>query len=466
MCFYEQYIYECRDWKWGNFRSHCDNRYRMGETCGMKMVHQRISLTEKCKLCLKIEAKERRRAKHVDDYNRWRKEPSGFQASIEKAIHDVKALESDITQLKSERHRYPGIRYSQGYTGLGRRGDGDVGAPSSLTLDEPQPTTMYRLVDGVNKGPNGAECPQLDRVPSPASSMHSQASSILSKASFAYSDFSMASSTTSAGIHGSIARHAHMIDNIAKSLFCTEELKPVLDSACEDFQIGAERLQKNARRLIQHFGKDLRSEVSDKIQLDVAKAMKTPKLSSYAAQSMMGHVQGSFPKSTSVQAPQTGPNEDMDPDFNDDSSDALDEDDEEELWSTEYRYIHEFLYHSEAYSIFKAQLLDFVHKPYEKRILSAIGSDVVGPAGIRLGKDVIHCMAQEISWVPMHALLFSQDVGKPYGDTLKAFVEDHLGESWNWWPLAPRIHGLRPGYCRLQWKSVSSSRAILQAETT
>jgi hypothetical protein len=433
----------------------------------MKMVYRRISLTEKCKLCLKIEAKERRRAKHVDDYNRWRKEPRRFQASIEKAIYDVKTLEFEINQLRSEKHdRYSGIRHSRGYTVLGRRGDGDVGATSSRTLHAPQPTTMYLLVDGLDEDPNGAERPHLVRAPSPASLTHSQASSILSKASFAYSDFSMASSTTSAGIHGSIARHAHMIDNIAKSLFCTEELKPVLDSACEDFQIGAERLLKNARRLIGHFGRDLKSEVSDKIQLDVAKAMKTPKLSSYAAQSMMQHLQGSFPKSTSVQAPQTGPNEDMDPDSNDDSSDVLDQDDEEELWSTEYRYIHDFLYHSEAYSTFKANLLDFVHRPYEKRIQSAIGSDLVGPAGIRLGKDIIHCMAQEISWVPMHALLFSQDVGMPYGDTMKAFVEDHLGESWNWWPLAPRIHGLRPGYCRLQWKSVSSPRAILQAKTT
>jgi hypothetical protein len=299
-----------------------------------------------------------------------------------------------------------------------------------------------------------------------SSSAHSTASSIISRSSLAFSDLSMASSATSLASNTSISQHTFLIDNITKSLFCTEELKPVLNAACEDFQIGVERLQKNARRLIQHFGKDLRSEVSDKIQLDVARAMKTAKLSSYAAHWVMRHMGITLPNSASVPPTQNGPDNDVEPNSSDDSSDALDDDDEEELWSTEYRHIHDFLYHSEAYSIFKAGLLDFVHKPYEKRILSTIGSDLVGPAGIPLGEDVIHCMAQEISWVPQQALTFSRDVDLSYGDTMKAFVENHLGESWNWWPLAPRTHGLRPGYCRLQWKSVSSPRPTPQTKMT
>jgi hypothetical protein len=443
MCFYEQYVYACRDWKWGNFRQHCQDEYRNGEPCGMKMVYHAIPLTENCKLCLEIEAKERRRAQHVDDYNCWRKEPRRYQASIEKAIYDVETLESDINRLKSEKQdRYSRVGNSRRYAGIGDRQNETFSNPSSRTPDITQLGTMS-LANPWDDGPYQAESFSTGRAPSPASSTHSQALSTLSKASFAYSDFSMASSATSAGIDGSITRHAHLIDNVTKSLFCTGELKPVLDAACKDIQIGAEDLQKNARRLIQQFGRDLR------IQLDVARAMKTPKLSSYAAKSVIRHIQGTV-----------NPGIDMDPNSGGDSSDALDEDDEEELWSTEYRYIHEFLYHSEAYSIFRADLLDFVHKPYEKRILSAIGSDLVGPTGIRLGQDMIHCMAQEISWVPEQALTFSRDVDLSYGDNVKAFVEDHLGESWNWWPLVPRIHGLRPGYCRLQWKSVSDLPSI------
>jgi hypothetical protein len=103
MCFYEQYTYACRDWKWGNFKQHCQAEYRTGETCGMKMVWHTHELQDKCKICLKIEAKQRRRAKHVDDYNRWRNEPRRYQASIEKAVGEIKALENEINSLRLEK---------------------------------------------------------------------------------------------------------------------------------------------------------------------------------------------------------------------------------------------------------------------------------------------------------------------------------------------------------------------------
>lgn len=80
----------------------------------MKMVYQALGLSEKCKLCLKIEAKERRKAKHIDDYNRWRREPRRYQASIEKAMGDIKALENEINTLKCEKgERYRAIGNSR-----------------------------------------------------------------------------------------------------------------------------------------------------------------------------------------------------------------------------------------------------------------------------------------------------------------------------------------------------------------
>lgn len=114
MCFYDQYSYQCRDWKWGNFRQHCQAEYRTGETCGTKLVFQTLGLPEKCKLCLKIEAKDRRRAKHVEDYNRWRREPGRYKASMEKALGDIKALDNEICQLRAEKQdRYYAIGNSR-----------------------------------------------------------------------------------------------------------------------------------------------------------------------------------------------------------------------------------------------------------------------------------------------------------------------------------------------------------------
>ena len=103
MCFYEQYVYQCRDWKWGNFRQHCQAEYRTGETCGMKMIWLSRDLPDKCKLCLKIDAKYRRRAKHYEDLARWNKDKHRYQASMEKAVRDIKALENEIAQLVAEK---------------------------------------------------------------------------------------------------------------------------------------------------------------------------------------------------------------------------------------------------------------------------------------------------------------------------------------------------------------------------
>ncbi|QIX01614.1 hypothetical protein AMS68_007131 [Peltaster fructicola] len=103
MCFYEQYQFACRDWKWGNFRTHCQKEYRMGETCGMKMVYQTLPLPDKCKLCLKIEAKTRRLQKHKDDYQRWAREPGRYSASMEKALEEMRSIASEIQALMGEK---------------------------------------------------------------------------------------------------------------------------------------------------------------------------------------------------------------------------------------------------------------------------------------------------------------------------------------------------------------------------
>jgi len=104
MCFYDQFQFQCRDWKWGNFRQHCQKEYRTGETCGMKMIYQTQGLSEKCKLCQKIEAKQRRLAKHKDDYQRWAQEPGRYRASMEKALDEIKAISGEIHQLASEKN--------------------------------------------------------------------------------------------------------------------------------------------------------------------------------------------------------------------------------------------------------------------------------------------------------------------------------------------------------------------------
>ena len=103
MCYYDNYKFACHDWKWGNFRQHCQKEYRTGETCGMKMVYQTVPLAEKCSMCEKIERKKRRLEKHKVDYQRWAGEPQKYRFSMEKAAEEMRSLVQEITQLMQDK---------------------------------------------------------------------------------------------------------------------------------------------------------------------------------------------------------------------------------------------------------------------------------------------------------------------------------------------------------------------------
>ena len=77
----------------------------MGETCGMKLVYAAHRLTTKCKICEKIDTKQRRRQQESERVARWHREGGKFAASIEKSIEIMKDLDREIYQLSMERVR-------------------------------------------------------------------------------------------------------------------------------------------------------------------------------------------------------------------------------------------------------------------------------------------------------------------------------------------------------------------------
>lgn len=105
MCFFDQNLFACGDWKWGHFRQHCNQEYRTGETCGMKLIMSTYRLGNKCKTCEKIEIKLRRRAAEQDKIVRWQRDGGRFGASIDKAYDMIKALDREIRDLQMERQK-------------------------------------------------------------------------------------------------------------------------------------------------------------------------------------------------------------------------------------------------------------------------------------------------------------------------------------------------------------------------
>lgn len=103
MCFFDQTLFKCGDYKWGTFRQHCAREYRTGETCGMKLVMNcSEDRAKSCRICEKITTKLSRRQKEVDRINRWKTEKNR-SASIEASEAIVDQLDREIRALKMER---------------------------------------------------------------------------------------------------------------------------------------------------------------------------------------------------------------------------------------------------------------------------------------------------------------------------------------------------------------------------
>jgi hypothetical protein len=101
MCFYEQYRFICGDWKWGDWHHHCNKEYRMGESCGMKLVYQTAQQPTKCKYCEKIDTKLRKRQAEVDHITHYQRNGKNSSA-IEKSMNTIKQLDYEIEQLYAD----------------------------------------------------------------------------------------------------------------------------------------------------------------------------------------------------------------------------------------------------------------------------------------------------------------------------------------------------------------------------
>ncbi|KAL3421808.1 hypothetical protein PVAG01_05964 [Phlyctema vagabunda] len=104
MCYYDQYQFECGDYRWGSFRAHCTKEYRTGETCGMKLIMNTYPdpSNGKCKICTKLDTKWGRIRKEEDKIRRWERE-GGRKSSIEKSKDDIFELQRQIQELEAQR---------------------------------------------------------------------------------------------------------------------------------------------------------------------------------------------------------------------------------------------------------------------------------------------------------------------------------------------------------------------------
>lgn len=268
-----------------------------------------------------------------------------------------------------------------------------------------------------------------------------------------FSQESTASTATSLGGSLSTTGFLDMVNRTASALFAGDVASSINSAALDDPGIGRERYRRNIRRMIKTFGKALRAEADTITERRIAAAMQTRRISTHVAQKIMTRADAPRPSSCRPAECSEWMHEEQ---HSDTSTESADEDEVVLTQEPEDEAkIRDFVLGSDACMQFKRTLLDFVHKPYEKRIMAALDSSLDRMACY--DRDYLARVAREISWVPRDLLCFSQDQSLTMTDHFKGYVEDFMGETWNWSPFAARRYPLQADCCRLSWKSVSLS---------
>jgi hypothetical protein len=104
MCYFDQTRWTCGYWRWGHFRQQCNKEYRMGETCGLKLVYETRSEGDICKLCHDMEKKQRRYDKMYRDVQRWQRE-GGRPATVERTCGEMQEVLGQIYRLNDEHNQ-------------------------------------------------------------------------------------------------------------------------------------------------------------------------------------------------------------------------------------------------------------------------------------------------------------------------------------------------------------------------
>lgn len=271
---------------------------------------------------------------------------------------------------------------------------------------------------------------------------------------------SIASSATSVSDSGTSSHLLDFIRVIAVKLFNSDALYRLSAAAVEDDDIDEEKLRRNLGRMVRIFGKDLKSETNDASERSVAHAMQIRSVATHAAREVVLHFDTSRSKRPSKPDHPLAASRDEKHDEESEAEIESASEDDSEIESTgendgDLARTHDFLLSSNAYVAFKRGLLDFVHAPYRRRVLKALGEVVTDESGAQHGAAYLSGLSRELSWVPIDLFRFSSPSDASLLDTLKNTIEQALGEQWQWWPSEAPNRPLKVGWVRLHWQSVS-----------
>ncbi|KIM94813.1 hypothetical protein OIDMADRAFT_134927 [Oidiodendron maius Zn] len=103
MCFFDQKVFQCGDWKWGLRRQACPKATAAGDSCSIKLIMNSQYTSELCSICRNIETKRRRIRRLEANVKRWSENAQSLKASIEIAKQDIRSIDAQCRELDMKR---------------------------------------------------------------------------------------------------------------------------------------------------------------------------------------------------------------------------------------------------------------------------------------------------------------------------------------------------------------------------
>lgn len=103
MCFYDQNIFSCGDYRWGTLRQRCNENDRNREPCESKLVSRTLVVNEKCETCQEIEQWHQSLMTESEYIRGLQRQGSEYSNDIQSSREKIRYFEEVIEWLETKR---------------------------------------------------------------------------------------------------------------------------------------------------------------------------------------------------------------------------------------------------------------------------------------------------------------------------------------------------------------------------
>ncbi|KAF2189112.1 hypothetical protein K469DRAFT_702842, partial [Zopfia rhizophila CBS 207.26] len=275
----------------------------------------------------------------------------------------------------------------------------------------------------------------------------------------------------------------------AESVLKSENFKSICKTALQEKQMKEDRFQRNLGRLLRIFTSELERDPQSPRHMNIVKFVRgaSTTIASRILRITSGEEGGSGLEESSIRKlgetdprtrimeflkPPEKSTEDAFPSDNlkvilepqhsvvvreqaesdsDDESSMEDADLQGDAIVNELQQVEAFLFTSNAFHNLERRLFEFVHPSLRSILMGWISKQRrAGNLSIKQLRD-LEMLVSELQHIPPDQISIDlRDTGSAI-NYLKGKVEDFTGETWDWWPLKPRMRALSDGEVRLRW---------------